>query len=179
MRPRETIERFDRFLADHGLHFEAVVVGGAALGLLGVVSRQTRDCDVLQPKVPGDIKDAAVRFAARERAAGRDLQDDWLNDGPASLAHVLPEGWQERLQPVFRGQALVLHTLGRPELLKAKLFALCDRATDLPDCVALAPTPQELEGARPWLHAQDANPQWPAHVDQVLADLARRLGHGV
>jgi len=73
----------------------------------------------------------------------------------------------------------VLHTLGQPDLLKAKLFALCDRATDLPDCVALAPTPQELEEARPWLHEQDTNPQWPAHVDQVLADLARRLNHGL
>ena len=179
MRPRETIERFDRVLGEQGLRFEAIVVGGAALGLLGVVSRQTRDCDVLQPKVPEDIKAAAARFAAQERAAGRDLQDDWLNDGPASLADVLPEGWQQRLQLVFRGQALVLHTLGRPDLLKAKLFALCDRATDLPDCVALAPTPEELEEARPWLHEQDTNPEWPAHVDQVLADLARRLGHGL
>ena len=179
MRPRETIERFDRFLAEQGLRFEAIVVGGAALGLLGVVSRQTRDCDVLQPRVPEDIRAAAARFAARERAAGRDLQDDWLNDGPASLADVLPEGWQQRLQLVFRGQALVLHTLGRPDLLKAKLFALCDRATDLPDCVALAPTPEEFEEARPWLNEQDAHPEWTAHVDQVLADLARRLGHGL
>ena len=110
----ETIERFDRFLAEQGLRFEAIVVGGVALGLLGVVSRQTRDCDVLQPKVSEDIRAAAARFAAQERAAGCDLQDDWLSNGPASLADQ-----------------------------------------------------------------QDTNPKWPAHVDQALADLARRLGHGL
>ena len=42
MRPKETIEQFDAYLAEQGLALSAVVVGGAALGLLGVVSRQTR-----------------------------------------------------------------------------------------------------------------------------------------
>ena len=42
---------------------------------------------------------------------------------------------------VFRGEAIELHTLGRSNLLKAKVFALCDRGFDLPDCVALNPMP--------------------------------------
>lgn len=179
MKPRETIERFDRFLAARGLELDAVVVGGAALGLLGVVSRQTRDCDVLHPDLPEPVKVAAGDFAAEERRQGRDLQDDWLNNGPASLSDVLPDGWRDRLQTAFEGEAIRLKTLGRGDLLKAKLFALCDRATDLPDCVALEPSAEELDGARAWLHEQDGNPDWPAHVDSVLADLARRLGHGV
>ncbi|NOZ85715.1 MAG: hypothetical protein GXP49_05545 [Deltaproteobacteria bacterium] len=179
MRPHETIARFDSFLAAQGSVFEAIVIGGTALGLPGVISRHTRDCDVLQPKVPNDIKDASVRFAAKERDAGRDLQDDWFNDEPASVANLLPKGWKKRLQLVFHGRALVLHTLGRADLLKIKLFALRDRATDLPDCLALAPSAEELAEARPWLYLQDANPLWPSHVDRVLEDLARRLGHGL
>ena len=73
----------------------------------------------------------------------------------------------------------MLHSLGRADLLKTKLFALCDRGTDLPDCVALAPTAAELAEALPWVAFQDANPDWPAHVAATLADLGRRLGHGV
>jgi N-acetylglucosamine-6-phosphate deacetylase len=72
----------------------------------------------------------------------------------------------------------VLSTLGRADLLKTKLFALCDRGTDLSDCVALAPTAAELDEAVLWLAEQDANPG-PAHVNATSADLTRRLGHGV
>jgi hypothetical protein len=80
--------------------------------------------------------------------------------------------------PLFEGRALRLGTLGRPDLLK-KLFALCDRGTDLADCLAMAPTAGELDEALPWVSQQDAHPVWPAHAAATLADLARRLGHGV
>jgi len=129
MLPRETIARFDSFLHERGLGLEAVVVGGAALGLLGVTDRQTRDVDVLQP--------------------------------------------------AFSGTALTLRALGRTDLLKTKLFALCDRGTDLPDCVALEPTADELAEAQAWVALQDANPGWPDHVQRALDDLRGRLGHGL
>ncbi|MCP4603751.1 MAG: hypothetical protein GY847_25080 [Proteobacteria bacterium] len=51
MKPKETVTLFDAFPAERGLSFEAVVIGGAALGLLGLVSRQTRDCDILHPQL--------------------------------------------------------------------------------------------------------------------------------
>ncbi len=73
---------------------------------------------------------------------------------------------------------LVLRSLHRADLLKSKLFALCDRGLDLPDCLALAPTPAEPAEAVAWLEPQDLNPHWPAHVRSTLGDLARRLGHG-
>ena len=70
-------------------------------------------------------------------------------------------------------------TLGRAEPLKTKLFALCDRGTDLGDCLALTPTAEELDQAEPWVKKQDANPMWPDHVQATLDDLRRRLGHGL
>src|SRR6266699_923496 len=103
----KTIARFDQFLAEQGLLFEAIVIGGAALGLLGIVSRQTRDCDILRPPLPPEIREAATAFATMMRAQGEVLDDDWLNNGPASLADALPEGWSERLQPAYRGRAIV------------------------------------------------------------------------
>jgi hypothetical protein len=179
MLPAETIAQFDRFLADRGLRLDAVIVGGTALNLLGVVLRPTKDCDVLWPALPSQIASAGREFARERRRQGEFLDDHWLNDGPSALSGDLPPGGRDRLQPAWVGVAIELRTLGRIDLLRSKLFALCDRALDLPDCIALAPDRGELETILPWLEQRDGNPDWPTHVRAVLADLARRLGHGV
>ncbi|TXD37904.1 hypothetical protein FRC96_08040 [Lujinxingia vulgaris] len=83
------------------------------------------------------------------------------------------------MQVAFEGEALTLTTLGRADLLKTKLFELCDRGTDLADCIALAPTAEELDEAQPWLEEQDAHPQWSDHVRATLHDLRARLDHGI
>jgi hypothetical protein len=175
MRPKETIEGFDSFLAERGLSFEAVVIGGAALGLLGVVSRQTRDCDILHPQLPKIIREAAEEYAGIQCRKGDLLARDWLNNGPASLVDALPLGWMDRLQLAYKGPAVTLHSLGRLDLLRSKLFALCDRGIDLQDCLALAPTTEEIKEIRPWLELQDANPDWPKHMSTVLDDLLGKL----
>ena len=173
---------FDQYLAERRLQFHAVVIGGAALNLLGVVSRLTKDCDILHPEIPNEIAEASRGFAIEIRAKGGTLQDNWLNrlnNGPSSLASRLLPRWEERLQTVFAGTAIHLRCLGREDLLCAKLFALCDRGIDLGDCLALAPNINELENVLPWLERQDANPDWPDHVPATFADLRRRLGHGI
>ena len=137
------------------------------------------DCGILTPEIPTEIQEASRAFARQVRAEGGALQDDWLNNGPGSLRDQLLPGWESRLQGVFGGRAIALQTLGRTDLLCAKLFALCDRGIDLADCIALAPTAAELTNILPWLERQDANPQWPTHVRATLAALARRLGHAV
>lgn len=179
MLPRPTIEAFDTWLASRSLHLEAIVVGGSALVLLGVTDRQTRDVDVLYPQLSEEIAQAAQEFAAELRGADVELADDWLNNGPMQLGALLPNGWRQRIQMAFSGSALILNTLGRRDLLKTKLFALCDRGTDLADCLALAPTTAELADAEPWLSRQDAHVHWPDHVRASLEDLGRRLGHGL
>jgi hypothetical protein len=179
MLPRPTLEAFDIWLAARSLQLEAVVVGGSALALLGVTDRQTRDVDILHPELPLDVAKAAREFAVHFRAQGVELADDWLNNGPMQLAEVLPDGWHLRVGLAFKGTALRLMVLGRADLLKTKLFALCDRGTDLADCIALAPTAKELDDAVPWLAAQDANPMWSNHVRATLADLQQRLSRGV
>lgn len=179
MLPRPTIEAFDAWLASANLRLDAVVVGGSALALLGISERQTRDVDVLHPELPEEIATAARAFAVHQRAEGVELGDDWLNNGPIQLADLLPSGWRHRLQAAFEGATVRLTTLGRSDLLASKLFALCDRGTDLADCIALAPTSKELGQAELWLVEQDANPLWPEHVRATLRDLLARLGHGV
>lgn len=129
--------------------------------------------------MPPAIAAAARAFAAELRARGEILDDEWLNDGPGSLAAQLLPAWQARTRPVFTGSALRLSTLGREDLLGSKLFALCDRGIDLGDCLALAPTAEELLALLPWVEQQDTNPDWPGHVRATLTDLASRLGHAL
>jgi hypothetical protein len=179
MDPSSTFPQVDLLLAERGLSLEAILTGVAALALLGVINRETRDCDLLEPTLTPELQAAAQLFAARQRKQGYFLQDDWLNNGPAALVPLLPEGWRTRLQPVYQGQAICLWALGRPELLLTKLWALCDRALDLGDCLALSLDPTELALAETWIAPQDLNPDWPRHVHSSLQDLAQRLGHGL
>jgi hypothetical protein len=169
VKPAETIQAFDAFLLARGLRLDAVVIGGAALALLGIISRETRDCDVMVPTLAPEVLDAARGFAADVRRSGGVLRD---------VAKTLPLGWEGRVrEALFVGTAITLRTLGRADLLKTKLFALCGRGQDIGDCIALAPTVDELREALPWLADQDGNELWPAHARSTLADLARRLGH--
>lgn len=178
MLPRPTIEAFDRHLVGLCLRFEGVIVGGSALVLMGVVSRNTKDVDVLIPALPQAITNAARDFAKQQRQAGNNVVGDWLNNGPIQLGDVLPAGWRERVEPLFQGEALTFTVLGRADLLKSKLFALVDRNIDLEDCIALKPTADELAECLPWLEQQDGNEEWPAYARDTLAKLGRRLGHG-
>ena len=177
MWPPDTVTRFDAFRIARGHELDAVVVGGAALALLGLTTRRTRDCDVLYPPLTEPILAAARAFAHQVRAEGGALADDRLNNGHSSLADVLPAGWRHRTQEVCAGRAVTLRTLGRLDLLRSKLFALCDRGTDLGDCLALRPTAAEHDEIAPWLARQDAHPEWRAHTRATLADLRHRLGH--
>lgn len=179
MNIKTTIAEFDKFLKKRNLSFVAVIIGGAALNLLGVISRQTKDCDIIDPLLPIEIENAAKEFAISLRQSGEMLHDNWLNHEPSSLSKLLPNGWQNNLQIAYKGEALILHTLGRKDLLCTKLFALCDRGTDLTDCIALKPSLNEIEEAIPWIEMQDTNPDWPRHVIAVLTDLGARLGYGV
>jgi hypothetical protein len=183
--PTETLVAFDQFLHAEGLSFEAVVIGGAALHGLGVITRVTEDVDVLVPEVPPVIADAAARFAALPDTEPR--EGSWFNSKSYDFVQIpgcMPDGWRERLRPLFRGDALTLDTLGRLDLLCTKLVALMDRATDLGDCIALAPSPEELAAAWPFVAAYEGNPEsresfWIPRARAYYAQLARELGHGV
>jgi hypothetical protein len=58
-RTYDILQLFDRHLATRQLRFQAVVIGSAALNLLGVVSRLTKDCDILTPEIPKEIGEAS------------------------------------------------------------------------------------------------------------------------
>ncbi len=173
---KEVLESFDRYLGERKLTFHATVIGGTALIIMGVIHRATQDVDCLEPHLSGEMKKTSIDFARKYKKSGVSLKEDWLNNGPEDLMRDLPRGWEARRTPLFQGQNLFFKTLGRPDLLKSKLYAFCDRQQDLDDCIALRPSLQELKKSYLWLIDRDANPKWPEHVKKSLQELAKRLG---
>ena len=123
------------------------------------------------------ISQMILKTASQEFSIQAGLDVDWLNNGPESLGNDLPDGWRDRVQPLFNGHAISLTTLGRIDLLRSKLFAYCDRQQDLSDCVALKPSTDELNEIHPWLSECDANPRWAEHVQTSLRFLKKELGY--
>ncbi len=172
----ELIQAFDEFLKSKKLTFEGVAIGGGALIILEVISRVTRDIDVLSPEIPENIHHAAVEFAQQEKRWG--LKENWLNNGPISLQKDLGSHWQLHLQEIFRGKSLILYTLGKADLLKTKLFAYCDRTEpDFQDLINMKPTSEEIDQAKSWVLERDMSPLWPNRVETAFADLKKALGY--
>lgn len=179
IKPKEILEQFDGFLDEKGLEFSAVVIGGAALSILGVITRQTQDVDVLDPQVPDEIMEASKLFAKQFKVAETSLKENWLNHGPESLKNYLRPNWRKRLVPLFSGKAIKLLTLGRVDLIGTKVLAYCDRGFDLQDCIDLKITKSELLEIIDWVKAYDTNPNWPSYVESQVKVLAEKLGYGI
>jgi hypothetical protein len=141
---------------DRGLRFDGVVIGGA-LSLLGTVSRPT-DVEHSGSDNPSGDSHRRARFRSGNSRDRRDLTRLCIFAAFVVLA-----------SPSIDGQPA----------LCAKLFALCVRGIDLGDCIALAPTSDELQNVLTWLQLQDANPDWPEHVRNTIADVAKRIRHGI
>lgn len=172
------LKEFDRFLGEKRLKYSGIVIGATALKLMGVINRFTKDVDCLTPLISEEIKQASKKFA-KQISSKLDvpLSENWFNNGPDSLVRDLPPDWEKRVAALYTGKNLILHTLGRSDLLKSKLFAFCDRQQDLQDCMAMKPDLAELQDSFDWLIQRDGNPNWPEHVMQSLKTLAKELNY--
>lgn len=173
---KKIIIEFDQYLTNLNLKFEAIIIGGAALNILDISSRTTKDVDCLDPLLPLEIKEASRQFA--EIRDDLELDTDWLNNGPQTLKNDLPKGWRGRTQPLYHGKSIHLNVLGREDFLKSKLFAYCDRVSpDFDDLKHLKPTQKELSDAIEWVKQRDGHEGWPAHVDKAFSTLRKALGY--
>lgn len=176
MRPAQITALFDQYLEAKKLTFEAIIIGGSALNILNIISRETVDIDCLDPKIPEAIIAASHQF--RQSHPELSLIEKWLNNGPETLVRDLPEGWRTRVVLLYTGKSIRFFTLGRSDLLKSKLFAYCDREDDFADCIAMNPSKEELLNSKAWVSERDANPMWPSHVEGQFLRLGRALKHG-
>jgi hypothetical protein len=173
---KNTLKKFDQFLKNRKLKFTATIIGGAALNVMEVTARVTKDVDCIDPKIPPEIKEASRDFA-QENPELNLSSNHWINNGPISIIRDLDKDWRFKTQVIFQGDALTLLTLDRISLLKTKLYAYCDRDTDFDDCVNLKPTIKELDDCYDWVLNGDRSELWPAQVDSQFKILKKALGY--
>ena len=157
--PKKLLPEFDNFLHKKSMKFEAVVIGSGALTIMGFLQRQTVDIDVLDPKIPDKIIKLAEEFRIQKEKEGIYLIKNWINNGPDKLLSNLPKNWSSRTELFFNGKALTFVTLGRPDLLKDKLWGFCDlRDQDRLVILALKPSHSELLETAKWVKRPGSSP---------------------
>ena len=167
------LKAIDQRLAKAGEQRELIVCGGAALLVLDISDRQTRDVDVLLPKI-----DTLLTTISADVAKQFGLDPNWLNNGPESLARDLEKGWEVRSTLAYEGVALRIKVLGPRDLIATKLFAFCDRdENDLDDLVKLKPSVGEIDSLKQWVLDRDASEYWPARVEKCFQKLKSRLSN--
>lgn len=173
------------FLEDANAPRESfVVIGGSALIALGLISRTTKDVDIMagvdleRGLVDPRPMSAALRAAADGVAREMQMDPHWLNTGPADQVLAgLPDGFLSRLVRRDYGPALTIFLPDRFDLIHLKLFAIMDqgRGRHTADLAALTPTENELLTAARWVLTQDAGEVFPGIVRATLTDLG--YGH--
>ena len=157
--------------------FTIAVVGGSALLALGLVSRATRDVDVLAIVDGEELRSAqplpaALVGAAQTVARDFGLSKDWLNPGPTSLLDLgLPEGFFERAQHRHYGPGLEVLFASRVDQIHLKLYATVDQGAGkhLKNLQALAPTERELLDAARWSQTHDPSEGYRSVLARVLS----------
>lgn len=166
-------------LGEDGHTFELVVIGGAALNVLGFVSRPTKDVDILGLRLyaegarvvkvdplPAELADAAARAAA-----DLGLDPSWLNAGPTDvLDWGLPEGFESRLTQRSYGPRLLIHFPSRVDLISLKVYAAADAGVGrhTADLQALGATCPELVAGANWARTHDPSPSFCRLLSALL-----------
>jgi hypothetical protein len=160
-----------------------VVCGGAALLATKVVSRTTKDVDIVALRsvdgtlaapvpLPGFLLQAAAVVA---RDLG--LEPDWLNNGPSRdegglFQMGLPAGFGGRLTGRVYGPQLTVYFIGRKDQIFFKVFSASDRGgVDLDDLAALKPSADELEEAARWSMGINVSEGYRRLLQELLKDL--------
>jgi len=183
----ETLEQALKLLAeklgfDRAEPASLVVCGGASLIALGLVSRTTKDVDVLAlmdeqgQLLPSQPLPESVNRAVSEIASQLDLYPNWLNGGPTDLLKWgLPEGFRNRLTRRDYGACPTIWHVSRLDQIHFKVFAATDAGPGrhVDDLLQLKPTKAELLSAARWALTQDASQGFV----MVLKEMLRELGH--
>ena len=160
-----------------------VVCGGSALIALNLVTRTTKDVDVLATLDHGQLNCARPLpgWLLEDANAVRtelNLPDNWLNDGPAdeNLFRLgLPAGVAGRLVQREFGPALQVSFISRYDQIYFKLYAAADQGgRHFTDLKKLSPTAEELLAAARWTFTQDISEGFR----QIIGEVLQALGYG-
>jgi hypothetical protein len=171
-------------LTERDQHLGLAVVGGAALLVLGLTARVTRDVDVValvdgRALLPAEPLPAPLAEAARVVARDFGLAEGWLNAGPTALLDFgLPEGFYERAHRRRYGDGLEVLFASRLDQVHFKLYATADQGAGkhLDDLQALEPTADELLAAARWSRTHDPSEGYRDVLVRVLAHFGIDVG---
>lgn len=163
---------------------EIVVCGGCSLIVSGLVTRTTKDVDVLALMASGNLLSPDpfpenLMIAAKEVAEDLGLPADWLNNGPSRAPGGLyqmglPHGLEQRLQSKVYGSHLTVYFIDRIDQIYLKLYAAADRGGyHINDLLALKPEPEEIYNAAFWAMTHDISDVFKL----ILKDLIGKLGY--
>lgn len=164
---------------------QLVVCGGASLIASGVVTRSTKDVDIVALRGADGTLLAPVPLpawllqAAATVARDLGLETNWLNNSPSRdegglFQMGLPSGLAERLAERVYGLRLKVYFVGRRDQIFFKVFSAADRGgVDLDDLAALRPTAEEMEAAARWAMRIDVSEGFR----QLLQNLFKDLGY--
>lgn len=174
-------------LVAEGAYFRIVIIGGAAMNLIGIVARATRDVDIVamaktesqELQRPIEPLPAPLRDAISTVARDFELPENWLNTGPAGQWDVgLPPGFAERVS-WRRYPGLDVGLAARVDLICLKFEATADqpdtRNRHFTDLIALRPTPEELTNAKAWARNTNAGDEYLLILDRVEAHVLHTL----
>lgn len=181
---RQALSALGELLAADDTGVSIIVVGGASLNMLGLLTRSTNDVDVLAFAEPRD--GTSVILTPPEplppalvngiRSVARDLQlpVDWMNTEVARQWRfgMPPDLADDLTWEMFAGLRVGL--AGRQTLITLKLFAAVDTghaSVHMQDLCALRPSHDELTTAARWVATQDAAPEFPT----LIADAIRHV----
>lgn len=175
----ETFQLLDSRLQQAGSDkLELVICGGSALIATKLVSRTTKDVDIValfkdgQLIEPEPLPDVLVR-EAKIVSENFNLPEDWLNCGPVDLFRMgLPEGFLKRLIPLEIGPCLKVHFISRTDQIHFKLYASVDRGGyHIEDLLALNPSTEELKQAAQWTRTHDVSEGFAIMLKELLTQL--------
>jgi len=155
--------------------FELLLVGGAALSLMGNKD-QTNDIDLLEPHPLPEPLRRGIRAVAKARR----LSSEWLNDQAARVFSTGPHPEIKRLPVYFRdialsfsvGANLKVNVIGRQALISLKLYA-CNPSIrkHLDDMRALQPGKEEIKIAVKFCLAIDPHITSREDLEAVIREL--------
>ncbi|OFZ82614.1 MAG: hypothetical protein A2583_07905 [Bdellovibrionales bacterium RIFOXYD1_FULL_53_11] len=170
---QKALQALNMELARSGRSFVLYVCGGAALRLLGIISRDTSDIDVI-----ADVLDPLVVEAKNKVAQKLRISEDWINNKVNPIAERLPAHWMDHCVEVFKASNLTVYSLSRQDLISSKVHAAVDRhSEDLNDLIDMKPTPEELATARAYTIEQGESETYPVFVDGIIRLLKKELGY--
>jgi hypothetical protein len=157
-----------RLVLDGAPRYNLIVCGGTALNATGLISRTTKDVDIValmdDSEVlldPAPLPQPLVN-AALVVAENLGLPSDWLNNGPSSgdgglFRLGLPEGIAKRLVWKIYGENLKVGFIHRFDQIHFKLYAAVDQrgGYHADDLHMLTPTDDELLEAARWTKTHD------------------------